>query len=76
MNRRIYRTPIVQSNHIDNDFAEKVELKVTQPPRLYKVQIIHSSLRKRSAPSIDAPVIGIISDEGIYTITTEQNEWG
>ena len=75
MSRKTYRTSIMKSKFL-NDPTQGVELKITQPPCLYKVKIIHSSLRKRNAPSIDAPVTGIISDEGIYIICNEQDGWG
>ena len=77
MSRRLYKTSIVKPIKLEPEHtSEGVELKITQPPFLYKVKVIHSSLRKRQSPSTNAPIIGIISDQGIYTICNEENEWG
>lgn len=46
------------------------------PESLYKVQVTHPSLRRRSTPEIAENVIGVITDRGIYTITNERNGWG
>lgn len=46
------------------------------PEPLYKVQVTHPSLRRRSTPEIAENVIGVITDRGIYTITNERNGWG
>lgn len=46
------------------------------PEPLYKVQVTHPSLRRRSTPEIAENVVGVIIDKGIYTITEERNGWG
>lgn len=42
----------------------------------YKVRVTHPSLRMRYAPNTQAEVYGLITDQGIYTITEEVNGWG
>ena len=42
----------------------------------YKVKVIHPSLRIRRAPNTQAEVVGLITDQGIYTILDEVNGWG
>ena len=43
---------------------------------LYKVQVNHASLRKRAEPSLDAEIIGHITDRGVYEIYEEVDGWG
>ena len=42
----------------------------------YKVKVLHPSLRIRRAPNTQAEVVGLITDQGIYTILDEVNGWG
>ena len=42
----------------------------------YNVKVIHPSLRIRHAPNTQAEVVGLITDQGIYTILDEVNGWG
>ena len=42
----------------------------------YKVKVIHPSLRIRQAPNTQAEIVGLITDQGIYTILDEVNGWG
>ena len=42
----------------------------------YKVKIIHLSLRIRRAPNTQAEIVGLITDQGVYTILDEVNGWG
>lgn len=42
----------------------------------YKVKVMHPSLRIRRAPNTQAEVVGLITDQGIYTILDEANGWG
>lgn len=40
------------------------------------IKVNHPSLRRRNAPSMDAEVIDVIDDEGIYDIYAKQDGWG
>ena len=42
----------------------------------YNVKVMHPSLRIRRAPNTQAEVVGLITDQGIYTILDEVNGWG
>lgn len=42
----------------------------------YNVKVMHPSLRIRRAPNTQAEVVGLITDQGIYTILDEANGWG
>ena len=42
----------------------------------YNVKVMHPSLRIRHAPNTQAEVVGLITDQGIYTILDEVNGWG
>ena len=50
--------------------------RVTGEEFKYKVKVISPSLRMRYAPNTQAEVYGLITDQGIYTITDEVNGWG
>lgn len=43
---------------------------------IYKVKVIHDSLRRREAPNLEAKVTGYITDRGIYDIYDERDGWG
>jgi len=47
-----------------------------EPQPIYKVRVTHPSLRKRSAPSTQAEINGLIQDHGVYEIFEETNGWG
>lgn len=51
-------------------------LEEQKPKELYSIKVTHPSLRRRSAPSLSADVVGFITDEGIYKIYDEVNGWG
>lgn len=42
----------------------------------YNVKVMHPSLRIRHAPNTQAEIVGLITDQGIYTILDEVNGWG
>lgn len=46
------------------------------PTTLYKVKVTCPRLNIRRAPSLQAEVVGLIEDEGIYEILDEVNGWG
>ena len=46
------------------------------PLPLYVVRVNHPSLRRRSEPSMDGEVLGLITDKGLYNIYAEVGEWG
>lgn len=43
---------------------------------IYKVKVNHPALRIRTAPSLQANPIDLITDQGIYEIFDEVNGWG
>ena len=57
---------------------ETTEVIVEEPiiDKSYNVKVIHPSLRIRRAPNTQAEVVGLITDQGIYTILDEVNGWG
>jgi len=57
---------------------EVTEVTVEEPvvDKSYKVKVMHPSLRIRHAPNTQAEVVGLITDQGIYTIFDEVNGWG
>ena len=71
---KIPETDVIKKTEIID--GEEVQVHILDPQYLYKVRVIHSSLRKRSGPSIDAAIVGIISDNGEYYIYHEQDGWG
>jgi uncharacterized protein YgiM (DUF1202 family) len=40
------------------------------------VQVTASNLNIRKGPGVSNPVVGMIKDQGKYTIIQEQNGWG
>jgi hypothetical protein len=62
-----------------SEIAPKIEIKEEIKPErdfLYKIKVIHPSLRMRRAPNTQADVYDLITDQGIYTIVDEANGWG
>ena len=57
---------------------EVTEIIAEEPiiDKSYNVKVIHPSLRIRRAPNTQAEVVGLITDQGIYTILDEVNGWG
>ena len=57
---------------------EVTEVTVEEPVvnKSYNVKVMHPSLRIRRAPNTQAEVVGLITDQGIYTILDEVNGWG
>ena len=58
----------------------EVEVKTETPiaPELkpiYKVQVLHPSLRRRAGPSVDNDVLGTITNQGIFEVYAQQNGW-
>ena len=55
-----------------------VEEPVIAPvPKLtYTVKVTHPSLRMRQAPSTDAEILGLITDQGEYEIFETKDGWG
>ena len=47
-----------------------------KPTPKFKVKITCSQLRRRRAPNLQAEVVSIINDQGIYDIYNEVNGWG
>ena len=62
----------------NSEIIPEIEIKEVKPEKdfLYKVKVTHPSLRMRYAPNTQAEVYGLITDQGIYTITDEVNGWG
>lgn len=56
--------------------AESCVEEEVKPEPLYEVHVNHPSLRKRSGPSYDEPIVGLIEDKGIYGIYAEVGNWG
>lgn len=54
---------------------EPMEIEEPVAPT-YTVKVTHPSLRRRQAPSLSAPVLGLITDQGQYEIFEEQDGWG
>ena len=58
---------------------EEIQEEIIEEPvvnKSYRVKVTHPSLRIRRAPNTQAEVVGLITDEGIYTILDEVNGWG
>ena len=68
----------IKGDHMEENIVEpqveEVKEQVIRP--LFEVQVIHPSLRRRSAPKIAENVVGIITDMGIYKIYDERDGWG
>ena len=45
------------------------------PVPLYQVHIDHPSKRYREEPSLSSPVVGHITDCGIYNVYEENGDW-
>lgn len=61
------------------EIAPEIEIKEEIKPEkdfLYKVKVMHPSLRMRRAPNTQAEVYDLIKDQGIYEIVDEVNGWG
>lgn len=52
------------------------ENEVVQPKIEFTVKVTHPSLRMRKAPTTQAEIVGLITDEGLYKIIDEANGWG
>lgn len=78
MSRRTYKSFI---HPIEDEPVKKEEVQpiIPEPPKpikLYSIKVNHPSLRKRRGPSATEETVGLITDEGIYDIYTEENGWG
>ena len=61
---------------IEEVLATTPEVEVNNEIKvIYKVKVTHPSLRRRSAPSLQADVIDVITDEGIYDVIKENDGW-
>lgn len=49
---------------------------VKKEPKKRKVRVTARALNIREKPGKDEPVVAIIQDQGVYTITQEKNGWG
>ena len=58
--------------------ATSTESGATKTPEAagYKVKILHSALNIRQGPSTSYPIVGVISDRGVYTIVETKGTWG
>lgn len=70
----LVNTSIIQS--IEEPEATEVIAEEPIIDKSYNVKVIHPSLRIRRAPNTQAEVVGLITDQGIYTILDEVNGWG
>lgn len=62
---------------VDNESLGPIEENFYEEPKqLYTVKVTHPSLRRRSAPNLQADVLGLIQDQGYYPIYEEVNGWG
>lgn len=66
----LMNTPIIEEP------TEEIKIDEIIKKPTYKVKVIHPSLRIRRAPNTQAEVVGLITDQGIYTILDEVNGWG
>jgi hypothetical protein len=58
---------------IDETISEPIK---EEPKPIYKVKIMHPSLRRRNAPALSGQEVGLITDKGVYEIFDEINGWG
>ena len=58
------------------DEVTTIRIEEERRPYLPIVKVNHPSLRKRAAPSLDAEVLGYITDEGKYTLLRIIDDWG
>jgi len=70
----LVNTSITQS--IEEPEVTKVIAEEPVINKSYNVKVMHPSLRIRHAPNTQAEVVGLITDQGIYTILDEVNGWG
>ena len=70
----LVNTSITQS--IEEPEVTEVTIEEPVVDKSYKVKVIHPSLRIRRAPNTQAEIVGLITDQGIYTILDEVNGWG
>ena len=59
----------------DNPFENVGHIEIP-PEKLFSVQIMHPSLRRREEPSLAGKELGVITDGGIYDIINVYSEWG
>ena len=55
--------------------AERPPLEEKYAHPIYSIKVMHPSLRHREAPSKDAKVVGLITDQGIYNVYEESCGW-
>ena len=75
MSRKPYRSDLSKYKSV----VEKPKIESVEPPKpekLYTVQIMHPSLRRRTIPSTDGIVLGLITNLGQYDIFEEKDGWG
>ena len=82
--QKVEEKPVDYLDDLDNtsitqsiEEPEVTEVIAEEPvDKSYNVKVIHPSLRIRRAPNTQAEVVGLITDQGIYTILDEVNGWG
>jgi hypothetical protein len=62
------------SSVVASTTTSKVSSSVTTAS--YKVRVTVGSLNIRKGPSTSNPIVGTITDKGVYTIVEEKNGWG
>lgn len=65
---------IVEEPVIEEPVVEDEPIIPASP--LYRVQVIHDSLRRRADYRLDSEVLGVITDKGIYNIYDQNSGWG
>lgn len=75
--RKEYKNKEVELEEKLKVFESEPELS-TVPIKLpiYSVRVTHPSLRVRKAPSFDAAIDRLITDQGVYDIFKQENGWG
>lgn len=74
-----YLDDLVNTSITQSIEEPKVTEVIAEEPvidKSYNVKVMHPSLRIRHAPNTQAEVVGLITDQGIYTILDEVNGWG
>lgn len=78
MGRGMYKRKIqnqVEENE-NSVFEEETPIEEEIATPLYTVKVTHPSLRMREAPSEEAEIKGLITDQGQYDIYAEVGGWG
>lgn len=66
----------VETQTVEAELEEKpIGRPVIETPSLYTVKVNHPSLRRRTEPSIEGEVLGLITDMGEYEVVMEVGDW-